>query len=113
MNPIVNYLMENAGYSYDIEIPEQLFENNTEFLEQTDLTTVTYHFPEARSYRDSKPRKSVHLQDYRGIDRENRVGDVLVAHLERFNPEYHPILHALIDYPIWFYKNNIREKNKL
>jgi hypothetical protein len=112
-NVLIEYLEENSGYSYDTVIPEEIYEECKDLLEETSRTTVIKHFPDAKSYRDDNARKSVHLTDYRGLEREELESDVIVAHLERFNPEHHPVLHALIDFPIWYYKNRIREKNNL
>jgi hypothetical protein len=113
VSPLISFLKQESGYSYDTEIPEELFEKCEDALEETDRTTVTKHFPNAKSYRDSNSRVSVHLTDYRGLEREELDSDTIVAHLERFNPEHHPVLHALIDFPMWYYKNRIREKNNL
>lgn len=110
---LVSFLEKKSGYSYDTVIPESLFEECEEELEETDRTTVTRYFPEATSYRDNNSRKSVHLTDYRGLERDDLESDIIVAHLERFNPEHHPVLHTLIDLPVWYFKNRIREKNSL
>ncbi len=110
---LVEYLLNRSGFSYDTEVPEELFEKEKNGLHLTDRTTVTDIYPDAESYRDGKKRKSVHITDFRGVDRDEMKSDVIVAHLERFNPEHHPILHSFIDLPIWYYKNRIREKNKL
>ncbi len=112
-NGLVEYLLDQSGFSYDTEIPEELFEEEKHSLHLTDRTTVTDIYPDAESYRDDEKRKSVHITDFRGVDRDEMKSDVIVAHLERFNPEHHPILHSLIDLPMWYYKNRIREKNKL
>lgn len=112
-SPLISFLKEESGYSYDTEIPEELLEKCEDALEETDRTTVTKYFPDAKSYRDDNARVSVHLTDYRGLEREELESDIIVAHLERFNPEHHPVLHALIDFPVWYYKNRIREKNNL
>ncbi len=110
---LAEYLLDRSGFSYDTEIPEKIFEEAESYLHLTDRTTVTNIYPEAESYRDSNSRRSVHLTDFRGVEREEMKSDVIVAHLERFNPEHHPVLHSLIDLPVWYYKNRIREKNKL
>jgi len=107
------YILEEAGHNYDIKIPEELFEENKQHLHETSLTTVTQHFPEALSYRDDEKIDSVHVTDYRGIEREELESDVIVGHLERYNPEHRPVMHALIDYPLWHWKNRIRENTGL
>ena len=113
IEPIIDYLKDNSGYSYDTEIPEELYLKCEEALEETDRTIVTSHHPNASSYRDSNSRKSVHLTDFRNISRDDKESDVIVAHLEHFNPEHHPILHTLVDFPLWYYRNRIKEKNYL
>jgi len=112
-NALAEYLRENSGYSYDTKIPENLFRKCSDVLEENDRTTVTEQYPEAASYRDDNSRRSVHLTDFRGVERDEMESDVIVAHLERFNPEHHPILHTLVDLPVWYYKNRIEEENKL
>lgn len=47
------------------------------------------------------------LKDYR--ERKDFSSN-FVAELEHFNPEYHPLLHALIDVPTWILKNRIFNK---
>ena len=110
---IIDYLLENSGFSYDTEIPEDLYLECEEAFEETGRTRVTSHYPEASSYRDNNARKSVHLTDYRGLERDDLESDVIVAHLEHFNPEHHPVLHALIDFPLWYYRNRVKEENNL
>ncbi|WP_414837377.1 hypothetical protein ACK3SF_03855 [Candidatus Nanosalina sp. VS9-1] len=110
--PIIDYLKKHSGYSYDTAVPEELFERCRDSLEETERTRVTKYFPEASSYRDERRRKSVHLTDYRGLERDRMESDLVVAHLEHFNPEYHPVLHTLIDFPLWYIRNRIIERNR-
>lgn len=107
------FLEKESGFSYDTEIPEEIFEECSEALNPTDRTVVTEMYPDAVSYRDSKKRTSVHLTDFRGVERDSKASNVIVAHLEHFNPEYHPILHAVVDTPLWFLRNRILDRNKL
>lgn len=109
---LIQYL-EEKGFNYDTEVPEELFVEYREDLEETSRTWVSRLEPDATTYRDSRKRKSVHLTDYRGVEREEKAEDLIVAHLEHFNPEHHPVLHALVDTPLWFYRNRIKEKNRL
>lgn len=110
---ILNFLKEKSGFNYDTEVPEDIFEKNKSKLHTTNRTVVTEMYPEAESYRDKNRRRSIHLTDFREVKREKMASDVIVAHLEHFNPEHHPVLHFLVDLPLWYYRNRIREENKL
>jgi hypothetical protein len=105
--------LRRKGYGLDVEVPEKLFETSLTDLEETSRTTVTRIYPEAESYRDSRRFSSIHVTDYRGVEREDQESDVIVAHLEFFNPEKHPVLHTLIDTPVWFVKNRLLRKSDL
>ena len=107
------YIMEEVGQNHDVKVPEKLFEDNIHYLHETSLTTVTHYFPEALSYRDDEKTDSVHITDYRGIERDELESNVIVGHLERYNPEHRPVMHALIDYPLWHWKNRIKENTGL
>ncbi len=110
---LVDYLLENAGFNVDYEIPEELFVENKVNLRETNRSLVNNLYPNATTMRDDRKRKSLHITDYRNVGRDNKISDVIVGHLEHFNPEKHPILHALIDTPLWFVKNRILRKNNL
>lgn len=109
---LLEYLKEK-GYNLDVRVPPELFEDAREDFEETGRTVVTEMYPEASSYRDDRKRSSIHLTDYRGVERENMKSDVIVAHLEHFNPEHHPLLHTMVDSVLWFVRNRVLRRNKL
>ncbi len=114
MTDIASYILDETGrYTYDLIIPEEVFEENKDELYETDRTTVTDFWPEAKVYRDNNKFNSAQVSDYRGIEREGLVDDVIVGHLERFNPDKAPIRHALIDFPSWQLSNRILEDRNL
>lgn len=106
-------LEEQYGRCYDFELSEEDFERLKASLQEARRTIVTDKYPGADSYRDSNRMRSLHVTDYRGVERDDAVSDVIVAHIENFNPEEHPVLHALVDIPLWFYRNRVKEKNRL
>ena len=110
---LLNFLKDKSGFNYDTEVPEEIFEKEKSKLHITDRTVVTDMYPEAESYRDENRWGSVHLTDFRNVERDELASNVIVAHLEHFNPEHHPILHTIVDLPLWHYRNRIREENKL
>lgn len=105
--------LKRKGYGIDTEIDEEMFEESEQELNLTSRTVVDRMYPDARVYRDDQRFSSVHLTDYRGVEREEMRSDVIVAHLELFNPEYHPILHAFVDTPVWFLRNRVFRKSDL
>ncbi len=105
----INDLLQQYGHAYDVVIPDDLFEENTDRLHRSSRSLPK----DGPTYRDDRRFHSVHVTDCRGVDRGEKLGDVVVGHLEYVNPEYHPILHALIDYPLWWVKNRILEHNTL
>lgn len=110
---IINYILDKTGFNVDCEIPEELYEQNQDTLTETSRSIVNQAYPDAKTMRDDRSRKSLHLTDYRSIERENKVSDTIVGHVEHFNPEKHFILHLLVDLPLWFFRNRIVRKNKL
>lgn len=113
LSEIGEYIEGNAGYVYDVIIPEDVFEENMDELYETERTTVTNHWPDATVYRDDNRFFSAQVNDYRRIEREGLEDDVIVGHLEFFNPDFAPVRHALTDYPLWQYKNRIVEDRDL
>lgn len=106
-------ILRDRGYGVDTEIEEDLFEDSSSELQESSRTVVNRIYPDARVYRDDRRFSSVHLTDYRGMEREEMQSDVIVAHLELFNPEHHPVLHSLIDTPVWFLRNRVFRKSDL
>lgn len=79
-------------------------ENLDEVLEGLSETGVCF-YDGASSFRDGNSIYTVHLTDHRdaGTPRE-----CIVCHLEWFNPEDHPLLHAIFDFPAWVFHNRLR-----
>lgn len=110
MNRTIQEYLKDYGYGYDVVVPTELFERQkAEELHESKLALPK----DGPTYRDDRKHHSVHVTDTRGVERGEKKGGVIVGHLEVFNPEHHPVLHALVDYPLWWWKNRILEKNNL
>lgn len=107
MADTLHAFLRKHGHAYDVVVPDELFEQAKEELHRTKRTLPK----DGPTYRDDRKRHSIHVTDCRGVDRGEKKGDVIVGHLEHFNPEHHPVLHALIDYPLWWWKNRGIEHN--
>lgn len=94
MDELQTYLQE-SGHNTDVSIPQELVDNCTH-LTKTSLASPRWNI----SYRDQRPRNSVHIAC--------RNDTETVGHLEHFNPRHHFILHFLIDVPLWNYKNKLK-----
>lgn len=110
---LIDRLETLHGRCYDFELGEEEFERLEPELHNAWRTIVTNRHPDADSYRDDRGRRSLHVTDYRGIERQDAISDIVVAHIENFNPEKHPVLHALVDLPLWFYRNRVKGYNRL
>lgn len=110
---LLSKLESQHGLCLDFELTLDQFKCLEPKLEETSRTRVTDRYPEAISYRDDRSRRSLHVTDYRGMEREDAVSNVIVAHIENFNPEKHPLMHVLIDFPLWYWRNRIKTRNKL
>lgn len=99
-------ISEGKGYSYDVEIPKELFSKHKDELTETKRTWVN-----ANSFRDDRRIKSLHISDYTTSSRDG----IIVGHVEHFNPEYltGALFHLIIDLPAWFIKNRVLEKRYL
>lgn len=93
-----------TGYNRDTVIEEGDFSQALEEMHQTDLSLAFLEHKKEPSYRDKRARKSLHLKDLTQLD----MDEDYVAELERFNPEHHPVLHLLVDFPLWFWRNRVR-----
>lgn len=95
--------LDLPGYNIDTEISRQEFMERIEEMHETDLSLADFQRKNEPSYRDDRARKSLHLKDLSDLDREEKY----IAELERFNPEHHPVLHLLVDFPIWLFRNRL------
>lgn len=111
---LLEAVRNEVGYNRDVEVEEEFFKE-CDRLERSSRTYVDLLYEGAEVYRDEKPTTSLHVTDFRGSKREG-IG----AHLEFFNPEYHPFLH-LLDVALWHLKDSVergdepvinREQNK-
>lgn len=92
----IQKFLDEHGHASDVVIPEDLFEaQKADELHRTDRALPK----DGPTYRDGRKRHSAHVTVSHGTDDRGRVA---VGHLEFFNPEHHPILHALIDCPLWY-----------
>ena len=95
---LLEIIREDVGYGRDVNVSEQLFDECNR-LEISKRTYVDKIFEGAKVYRDDKPTTSLHVTDFRDSDK-----DGIGAHVEYFNPEYHPMLHFL-DVVAWHLKH--------
>ena len=102
---LLNSVRDKVGYSRDVELSEDIF-MQCDRLEKSNRTYVNKLYKGAVVYRDDKPTTSLHVTDFR----ESEIGGI-GAHLEYFNPEYHPLLH-LIDVALWHIKNILEDQEK-
>ena len=102
---LLNSVRDKVGYSRDVELSEDIF-MQCDRLEKSNRTYVNKLYKGAVVYRDDKPTTSLHVTDFR----ESEI-DGIGAHLEYFNPEYHPLLH-LIDVALWHIKNTLKDQEK-
>ena len=102
---LLNSVRDKVGYSRDVELSEDIF-MQCDRLEKSNRTYVNKLYKGAVVYRDDKPTTSLHVTDFR----ESEI-DGIGAHLEYFNPEYHPLLH-LIDVALWHIKNTLEDQEK-
>lgn len=102
---LLDNVLEEVGYNRDVEISEEVFRECNQ-LKISNRTYVDKLYPGAKVYRDDKPTTSLHLTDFRESDKEG-IG----AHIEYFNPEYHPFLH-MIDVILWHLKNFLEEEER-
>lgn len=102
--------LNNAGHNRDIEVSEELWLCAKEDLKASESSLGIPSLLQINEpiFRDRKRTSSVELKDYH--KRDNFDSD-FVAELEHFNPEHHPILHSIIDVPIWTLKNRLLNKS--
>ena len=104
--PLLNSVRDNVGYSRDVELSVDIF-SQCDRLEVSSRSYVHMLYDGAVVYRDDKPTTSLHITDFRGSKL-----DGIGAHLEYFNPEYHPLLH-LIDLVLWHIKNIFKDHGEV
>ncbi|MFB6213822.1 MAG: hypothetical protein ABEJ07_04655 [Candidatus Nanohaloarchaea archaeon] len=98
--------LKSAGYNRDVVISSEEWQEMLPEEHSSDLALAALEQRDEDTYRDDRKRTSVELKDYRHRDMRGEF----VAELERFNPEHHPVLHLLIDFPSWLWKNRIRNR---
>ena len=103
MQTLVDWLSE-IGYNHDEEVDEEDFQEALQSMHETDLDLAALIGKDEPSFRDDRPRKSLHLKDLSRLERDEDY----IAELEHFNPEFHPILHVLVDFPLWLLRNRVR-----
>lgn len=92
--------LKNAGYNVEVEISKEDFNEYRDYFHTTRLSIASFLFLPQEAYRDSRSRDSIHLKDVRRIGRE----EDFIAELERYNPEKHPVRHAILDFPGWIWQ---------
>lgn len=93
----------DVGAHRDVLVKPEKLEEAVEGLSETGVC----FYENANSFRDGNSIYTVHLTDHRGSETPR---DCIVCHLEWFNPEDHPLLHALFDFPAWVFHNRVRGK---
>lgn len=96
--------LKDFGFNRDVEISDEEWKNCMESEHSTSLALAPIERKNEPTYRDNRARESIELKDYRQLDRP----ECFVAELEHFNPERHPVLHLLVDFPSWLWKNRIK-----
>lgn len=97
-------LLRNRGFNRDVEVEKETWEAVSQDCRSSGLAFSTFLRREEPTYRDDRSRVSIELKDYRDLEGP----ESFVAELERFNPEHHPLLHLLVDFPNWIWKNRIK-----
>jgi hypothetical protein len=95
------------GYNRDVEISEGKMGKVREEKEDVDRKSLAFleHRNEP-TYRDDRSSKSIELKYYR--KRGYRAD--FVAELEHYNPDSKPLGHVIIDFPLWIWKNRIKNR---
>ena len=99
--------LQGIGYNRDVEISEEKWREVRE--EKAHIDRKSLAFLEHRNeptYRDDRSRKSIELKDYRNKGYEADF----VAELEHYNPDSKPLGHVIIDFPLWIWKNRIKNR---
>lgn len=95
------------GYNRDVEISEEKWREVREEKEHVDRRSLAFleHRNEP-TYTDDRSQESIELKDYR--DRGHEAN--FVAELEHYNPDRKPLGHVIIDFPLWLWKNRIKNR---
>jgi hypothetical protein len=96
--------LKQIGYNRDLEISKDAWKSlrNEEHRDQRSLAALEGR--DEPTYRDGSATESVELKDYRNRDFEADF----VAELEHYNPDKKPLLHLLVDFPNWLWKNRVK-----
>lgn len=96
--------LKQHGFNRDIEIDEDAWREvlEDEFRSSRSLAAVEHR--NEPTYRDNMEKESIELKDYRNRSMEGSF----VAELEHYNPEFRPLMHIIVDVPIWLWKNRIK-----
>ncbi|MFB6208949.1 MAG: hypothetical protein ABEJ56_02300 [Candidatus Nanohaloarchaea archaeon] len=95
--------LEDIGFNRDVVIDHDEWLEERERMHETRLSLAGIEGKDEKTFRDDRFEVSLELKDCSHLDME---GDY-IAELEKFNPEHHPVLHILTDFPVWFLKNRI------
>ncbi|MFB6100759.1 MAG: hypothetical protein ABEK16_05815 [Candidatus Nanohalobium sp.] len=95
------------GYNRDLEIEKRKWMNAKDSEEHEDSRSLAaLEHRDEPTYRDTRERRSLELKDYR-----NRKYDAdFVAELEHYNPDKRPLSHLIVDFPLWLWKNRIKNR---
>lgn len=104
MDELIEELREDS-FNKNVEIDKERWEKYQEDLHLTNLSLAEFLNKNKPSYRDNRKLTSIHLKDYRNYEHSDKD---FVVELERFNPEHHPLLHLLTDFPLYLWKNIFR-----
>ena len=103
MENLVEKLKE-IGFNRDVVIDRKDWIQEEKNLHKTRLSLANIEGKNEEAFRDNRFELSLELKDCSHLD---KIDGDYIAELEKFNPEHHPILHVLTDFPIWILKNRI------
>ena len=96
--------LRKSGFNRNVKIPEDIWKKHERNIYRTELSLARFLNQEKKSYRDDRKVLSLHLKDYRNFNNSEKK---FVVEVERFNPEYYPLMHLITDFPNWIWHNRI------
>ena len=96
--------LQKIGNNRDKEITKEEWEKLREEEHRDSRSLAAFEHLSEPTYRDDKETESIELKDYRNRDFEADF----VAELEHFNPDKRPLSHILVDFPLWLWRNRIK-----
>ncbi|MFB6217458.1 MAG: hypothetical protein ABEJ72_10935 [Candidatus Aenigmatarchaeota archaeon] len=92
------------GLNRDVEIDKKVWDRLMESEHRSSESLAALEHRSEPTFRDNRVKRSIELKDYRW---RKMQGD-FVAELEHYNPEFRPLMHILVDFPLWLWRNRIK-----